>query len=362
MSFLSVSNVTKSFGDFNAVDNVSFSVEQGEFVCFLGPSGCGKTTLLRMLAGLEVQDSGVVIQAGIDVSNAPVTQRDFGIVFQSYALFPNLTVSENIAYGLKNAKVKKQERNARVAELMQLMGLDGHQAKFPQQLSGGQQQRVALARALALKPSLLLLDEPLSALDAKVRVRLRSELKRLQQSLGITTIMVTHDQEEALSMADKVVVMNKGRIEQCDTPDRVYRTPASAFVADFVGSMNIFALEHSEQPGPHSDLHRLLDIQCLDPQSQRSSLAIRPEQVVLEGDAEFIRASQEGLLVQAVVESLEFFGRFVCVQLRCAELGKLIEVDLPSTKLKMFDLSVGAKHRLALPRDALHVFDLAEMA
>ena len=352
MSFLTVSKLSKSFGDFKAVDDVSFCIEQGEFVCFLGPSGCGKTTLLRMIAGLEIQDEGSIVQADIDISNLPVRQRDFGIVFQSYALFPNLTVSENIAYGLKNAKVKKAERLERVAELVELMGLSEQQNKYPQQLSGGQQQRVALARALALKPSLLLLDEPLSALDAKVRTRLRSELKHLQKRLGITTIMVTHDQEEALSMADKVIVMNEGRVEQCDTPDAVYRKPATAFVANFVGSMNIFSLDAKRENVASIALQRSFKLE-----DGGTSLAIRPEHLVLKGDADFAAASEAGVVVDARIESIEYFGRFVTVQLRCEEWQKHLEVDLPSTKLSVFDLSLGAWHQVALPKDALHVFE-----
>lgn len=354
MSFLSVSGVTKSFGEFKAVDNVSFDIEQGEFVCFLGPSGCGKTTLLRIIAGLETQDSGRIIQAGFDISDAPVSARDFGIVFQSYALFPNLTVAENIAYGLKNARIKKTERTARVNELIDMMDLQDHRNKHPQQLSGGQQQRVALARALALKPGLLLLDEPLSALDAKVRTRLRSELKQLQRKLGVTTIMVTHDQEEALSMADKVIVMNQGEIEQCDKPNTVYRSPASAFVADFVGSMNVFSLEQASDAHASAQLHDLLKLG-----TPCSSLAIRPEHLVLEGDAEFGTVSEQSIVVDAHVESIEFFGRFVSVKLFCNEWNKCIEVDLPSSKLAMFDLSVGARHRVEMPAHALHVFEHA---
>ncbi|MCH2158597.1 MAG: putative 2-aminoethylphosphonate ABC transporter ATP-binding protein [Oleiphilaceae bacterium] len=351
MSFLSVNQLSKSFGNFNAVDHVSFEIERGEFVCFLGPSGCGKTTLLRMIAGLELQDEGTIIQNGIDISRLPVSQRDFGIVFQSYALFPNLNVSENIEYGLKNAKVKKAERRARVTELVALMDLHEHVDKYPQQLSGGQQQRVALARALALKPSLLLLDEPLSALDAKVRTRLRSELKQLQKRLGITTIMVTHDQEEALSMADKVVVMNQGRIEQCASPNLVYRKPASEFVADFVGSMNIFSLEAGRESQATRDLQTHLDLH-----STSASLAIRPEHLVLEGDVEFHLASEKGVVVSARVEAIEYFGRFVSIQLVCDAWDKSLEIDLPSTKLQFFDLSLGAQHKVALPKEALHVF------
>ena len=236
---LRVSAVTKRFGAFTALDAVSLEVEKGRLVCFLGPSGCGKTTLLRVIAGLEAQDAGSIEIAGRDVSHLPPAQRDFGIVFQSYALFPNLTVTQNVGYGLVNRRMGRRQIAERVSELLALVGMPEQGTKYPAQLSGGQQQRVALARALASSPSLLLLDEPLSALDARVRVRLRDEIKTLQRRLGITTIMVTHDQEEALAMADRIVVMNRGRVEQVGTPAETYGRPASAFVADFVGAMNM---------------------------------------------------------------------------------------------------------------------------
>ncbi len=214
------------------------TINEGEFVCFLGPSGCGKTTLLRAIAGLDPQTSGTIHQAGRDISALPPSQRDFGIVFQSYALFPNLTVAKNVGYGLENRKMKRADIDKRVAELLATVGLSDQAAKYPSQLSGGQQQRVALARALATSPGLLLLDEPLSALDAKVRVHLRKEIKDLQNRLNVTTIMVTHDQEEALTMADRIVVMKSGLIEQVGTPAEIYGEPVNRFVADFIGTMN----------------------------------------------------------------------------------------------------------------------------
>src|SRR5579862_6969579 len=236
--FLELRDIRKEFGNFTALKGVSLAVHPGELVCFLGPSGCGKTTLLRIIAGLEVQTSGTVIQAGRDISRLPAMKRDYGIVFQSYALFPNLTIFDNVAYGLVNRRKGQDEIKRRVGELLRLVGLPDAGTKYPGQLSGGQQQRIALARALASAPGLLLLDEPLSALDALERLRLRGEIRALQKRLGVTTIMVTHDQEEALSMADRVVVMNQGVIEQTGTPQQIYRVPASAFVADFVGKVN----------------------------------------------------------------------------------------------------------------------------
>ena len=211
--FLDLRHIRKEFGSFTALQDINLEIRQGEFVCFLGPSGCGKTTLLRIIAGLEVQTAGQLSQGGRDISLLPPALRDYGIVFQSYALFPNLNVTDNVAYGLVNRKTSRPAIKQRVTELLKLVGLPGSEAKFPGQLSGGQQQRIALARALAAAPGLLLLDEPLSALDALERIRLRGEIRALQRKLGVTTIMVTHDQEEALSVADRIVVMNHGVIE-----------------------------------------------------------------------------------------------------------------------------------------------------
>src|SRR5512137_557481 len=238
---LRLEGIHKAFGSFVALQSIDLAIEPGELVCFVGPSGCGKTTLLRIIAGLEAQTRGRVVQNGRDVSTAPPAARDYGIVFQSYALFPNLTIHDNVAYGLVNRRRARTEIGARVHELLKLVGLPDAGAKYPSQMSGGQQQRIALARALATSPSLLLLDEPLSALDAKERDRLRGEIRQLQQRLGVTTIMVTHDQEEALSMADRVVVMNHGVIEQVGPPLEVYERPTTPFVADFIGKVNVLS-------------------------------------------------------------------------------------------------------------------------
>ncbi len=213
-------------------------MEQGELIAFLGPSGCGKTTALRCVAGFERPDTGAVLIDGADVTRVPANRRDAGMVFQSYSLFPNLNVRDNVAFGLRVRRRPASERHSRAAELLELVGLSGFGERFPHQLSGGQQQRVALARALALQPKVLLLDEPLSALDAKVRVSLREEIRRLQLELGITTIFVTHDQEEALSVADRVAVLKSGRLEQIGSPAEVYDRPSTPFVAEFVGTMN----------------------------------------------------------------------------------------------------------------------------
>ncbi|HKT02466.1 MAG TPA: ABC transporter ATP-binding protein [Rugosimonospora sp.] len=231
-------NVSRVFGTTRALDQLELRIEPGEFLALLGPSGCGKTTALRLLAGFDQPTSGSVLVNGRDVSRAPASKRDMGMVFQSYSLFPTMTALDNVAFGLRVRGRPKVDRQRRAGELLDLVGLAEHHAKYPHQLSGGQQQRVALARALAVAPRVLLLDEPLSALDAKVREQLRDEIRRIQLDLGVTTVFVTHDQEEALSVADRVGVMRAGRLEQCASPTELYDRPSTAFVAEFVGTMN----------------------------------------------------------------------------------------------------------------------------
>jgi len=230
--------VVKTFGAHRALNSIDLSIAPGEFVALLGPSGCGKTTALRALSGLEQVDSGQILIDGEDVASVPTNKRDIGMVFQSYSLFPHMTAIENVEFGLRMRKVGAAERRERAAEALEMVGLGTFATRFAHQLSGGQQQRVALARALVTRPRVLLLDEPLSALDAKVRVQLRDEIRRIQTELGITTVFVTHDQEEALAVADRVAVMREGEIEQIGTPEELYTTPATAFVADFVGLSN----------------------------------------------------------------------------------------------------------------------------
>jgi putative spermidine/putrescine transport system ATP-binding protein len=238
---LSLTAVSRSFGATRALDQLSLDITPGELVALLGPSGCGKTTALRIVAGFEYADSGTVTVDGKDISPVPAARRDMGMVFQSYSLFPNMTAQDNVAFGLRIRKISGTERTKRAAALLDMVGLSAQARQYPHQLSGGQQQRVALARALAIEPRVLLLDEPLSALDAKVRLQLREQIRTLQQRLGTTTLFVTHDQEEALSMADRVGVMKDGKLEQIATPAELYSTPATAFVAEFVGTMNRIA-------------------------------------------------------------------------------------------------------------------------
>ena len=237
-AFLEVKNLVKSFGTNTVVKGVSFAFDKGEFISLLGPSGCGKTTILRMIAGFERPTSGAITVDGQDITHLKPNERKLGMVFQAYALFPNLTVGDNIAFGLKIAGMPADQRRARVDEMLKLIGLPGFEKRFPYEMSGGQQQRVALARAIAPKPRLLLLDEPLSALDAKIRVSLREEIRAIQQDLGITTVFVTHDQEEAMSISDRIVVMNTGNIEQLGSAHEIYNRPATRFVATFVGQLN----------------------------------------------------------------------------------------------------------------------------
>lgn len=347
-SRLVVEGVGKYFGDFCALKNINLEVEPGELVCFLGPSGCGKTTLLRIIAGLEQQSSGRLIQGNTDISSKSPKERDFGIVFQSYALFPNMTVADNVAYGLRSIGMPKPAIRARVDELLTTVGLSDQACKYPAQLSGGQQQRVALARALAPSPGLLLLDEPLSALDAKVRSYLRSEIRQLQKQLGVTTILVTHDQEEALSMADRVVVMNNGVIEQMGTPIDIYQEPASAFVADFIGAMNF--MESSAVNGQRVRVgDRELDVRKPMPPGQESvRIAIRPEDVHLQP------VSDNGW--EASVDTMDYLGAFIRTGVTLSDCGMRLVVDIDPRSARQLGLCCGARVNVTLPSDALHCF------
>ncbi|MRX33289.1 ABC transporter ATP-binding protein [Aminobacter sp. MDW-2] len=284
MSFLDIRHLQKSFGAHRVVKDFTLGIDKGEFVSFLGPSGCGKTTVLRMVGGFEAPTSGAVSIDGRDVTALPANRRKIGMVFQSYALFPNLTVAENVGFGLKVAGQGKAEIARRVAEMLELIGLPQLGSRYPFQLSGGQQQRVALARALAPRPEVLLLDEPLSALDAKIRVSLRDEIRRIQRDLGITTIFVTHDQEEALSMSDRVVVMHQGVADQIGTPFEIYNRPATRFVAEFVGTLNLIDADLVDAAAGHIRLAGVpmtLDRASPGRAGERISLALRPETVTL---------------------------------------------------------------------------------
>jgi len=351
---VALEGIAKRFGAMVALRDISFTVGEGEFVCFLGPSGCGKTTLLRIVAGLERQNVGVVRMRGRDVSALPPSRRNYGIVFQSYALFPNLTVARNIAYGLQARRSARRQADARVDELLELVHLRQHKQRYPAQLSGGEQQRVALARALAPAPSLLLLDEPLSALDARVRLALRQEMKDLQKRLGITTIMVTHDQEEALTMADRIVVMNHGAVEQIGTPGEIYHAPASLFVARFVGHMNFLSAVAESQPdrarlGAATLRHR--PAPAVSP-GTRLTLGIRPEEIRIGAAAH----DAENRLAARVV-SILFQGALTRLVLAAGADGDLtLECDLPAAALAELGLKEGSETPVALTAEALRVF------
>jgi putative spermidine/putrescine transport system ATP-binding protein len=280
MSGLIIQDVTKAFGSFKAVDHISLSVPHGKFVCLLGPSGCGKTTLLRMIAGLEEPTSGKIVLDGEDITPVPTHKRNLGMVFQSLALFPHLSVGDNIAYSLRIRGASRQEQKQRADELLNLVHLPGFADRPVAKLSGGQRQRVAIARALALSPRLFLLDEPMSALDAKLRESMQVELRQLQQRLGITTFVVTHDQREAMTMADLVVVMGEGKIRQAASPMEIYRKPADAFVADFIGSTNLLDVS-ADSGGRASILGQVIPGLALPAGMSKGSVSIRPEDVHL---------------------------------------------------------------------------------
>jgi putative spermidine/putrescine transport system ATP-binding protein len=314
MAFLEIDNVQKAFGDHSVVRDFNLSVAAGEFVSFLGPSGCGKTTVLRMIAGFEEPTSGAISIGGKDVTDLHPNQRNIGMVFQAYALFPNLTVAQNIGFGLKVAGTPKAEAAKRVAEMLELIKLPQFGDRYPYQLSGGQQQRVALARALAPKPRVLLLDEPLSALDAKVRVSLRDEIRSIQKELGITTIFVTHDQEEALSISDRIVVMSQGRIEQVGAPFEIYNFPKTRFVASFVGTLNVLdATVKDPSKGEIAidgqDIFAARGVAATKA-GDKLSVALRPESALLV-DADGRRNRMHG-----TIEDVSFLGSVVRLRVR----------------------------------------------
>lgn len=324
MAFLELTHIKKSFGEVQVVHDFNMQIEKGEFISFLGPSGCGKTTVLRMIAGFETPTAGTLSINGKDQRALKPNQRNIGMVFQAYALFPNMTVHDNVAFGLKVAGMAKPDIDKRVKEMLALIKLDHLAGRYPYQMSGGQQQRVALARAIAVKPQVLLLDEPLSALDAKIRISLREEIRAIQQQLGITTVFVTHDQEEALSISDRIVVMNAGRADQIGTPFEIYNTPATRFVASFVGTLNLI---EGKVVDPDSNRIMIGDQGVTLKQSVTAykpgdtvSLALRPEAGSLAESAKGDTA------LTGEVSSAHFLGSVIRTRMNVA--GNTISFDM----------------------------------
>jgi len=341
MMSITIENLSKQFGNHKALDNISLEVNSGELLALLGPSGCGKTTLLRIIGGMELADSGRLLFHGENVEQRDARERNVGFVFQHYALFRHMTVFENVAFGLR-VKPKKERHNEaeirrRVHELLDLVQLDWLEDRYPAQLSGGQRQRIALARALAVEPKILLLDEPFGALDAQVRKELRRWLRRLHDELHITSVFVTHDQEEALEVADRVVVMNKGRIEQTGTPDEVYAAPATPFVYQFIGNVNLF---HSRDHAPWSEQHG------------DAVAYVRPH------DIDISHTPQDGTALPVEVKLVRAIGSVVRVEVAADSSSELIEIELSRERFDAAPLSTGDKVFIR-PRQ-FRVFEIGE--
>lgn len=356
MSYLSISHVTKQFGETVVVDNFNLDVEKGEFVSFLGPSGCGKTTTLRMVAGFEIPTSGRIMLDGADITDKAPNQRNVGMIFQSYALFPNMTVAQNIGFGLRVRRESEAVVKQRVEEMLSLINLEEHANKYPYQLSGGQQQRVSLARALANRPQVLLLDEPLSALDAKIRVSLRAEIRSIQKSLGITAIFVTHDQEEALSISDRIVVMNAGEMEQIGTPFEIYNFPKTQFVANFVGSLNN---ADAEIVDPSNGILAMDGVQLKTADADMSQrqkgdkvkISIRPERF------SFATEPLKDNVVDCIIENITFLGSVVRIQISIGHT----KFNMDTFNNPFLDLpAIGAKEQVMCSKEAVLVLGSAE--
>lgn len=352
MSFLILDHVNKEFGGVPAVDDFNLAVEAGEFVSFLGPSGCGKTTTLRMVAGFERPTSGTITLDGKDITDARPNERNVGMVFQSYALFPNMTVAQNIGFGLRLKKVPRSEVKDKADELLDLIHLPDKGNSYPHELSGGQQQRVALARALAISPQVLLLDEPLSALDAKIRDELRNEIKRIQRQLSITTIYVTHDQEEAMALSDRVVVMSRGVMEQVGPPFQIYNFPSTAFVASFVGKLNridgrLLDPSTGTVSAGKSTLRTTSEVE--GSAGDEVTLMVRPEELEL--------GEHEENQIVGVVESINFLGAIVRVRLETA--SGLLTADLFNERLLKLP-EVGDTVTMSFPAHACWVMASAD--
>ncbi len=353
MAGVELHGLHRRFGEVVALAGIDLDVPSGEFLSLLGPSGCGKTTALRLVAGFDRPTSGRVLIDGQDVTSVPPNRRDIGMVFQAYSLFPNMTAERNVEFGLRIRKQRRAERRRRALELLELVGLGDAAGRYPHQLSGGMQQRVALARALAIEPRVLLLDEPLSALDAKVRVQLREEIRRIQTHLGITTIYVTHDQEEALSISDRVAVMAGGRIEQIGSPAKMYGSPATPFVAEFIGTMNRLVCTVGDH-GTVEYAGRRLRVDAAGglPRGERVLCLVRPETVDVApaGDG----AAPDGTIAGEVV-SHTFLGSVIRVRVVGLEVG--LTADLPPTRAA--SLTIGTRVVASFPPDSARLLALS---
>jgi len=354
---LRLENLTKRYGTVTAVDRVNLEIEEGEFICFLGPSGCGKTTVLRMITGFETVTEGKILFNGKVINHLIPQKREFGIVFQSYALFPNMTVEENIAFGLKMRKMNKQAIAQRVDQMLDIVGLRDWRKLFPAQLSGGQQQRVALVRALAPDPKVLLLDEPLSALDAKIRVRLRAEIKRFQQELKKTMIYVTHDQEEALSIADRVVVMEKGQFRQVGKPIDIYKCPNSDFVADFVGTSNFFKGLRTDDR-VRTEQWEFTVAQAGSSHRERVALAIRPEKIEVFRPGEPTHHLVLSNLIPGRIDVVTFLG--AAVRLVVNMNGEEVISDVIEKAFEQMGFKQGDEILLYFPPEGFLVYPEGE--
>jgi putative spermidine/putrescine transport system ATP-binding protein len=357
MAYLELQNLHRDFGTVKALDGIEVQLGQGEFLSLLGPSGCGKTTALRLVAGFDRPDAGAIVVDGKDITNVAPSKRDMGMVFQAYSLFPNMTAAQNVEYGLKVRGQGRDDRSKRVGELLELVGLGHARTRYPHQLSGGMQQRVALARALAIEPRVLLLDEPLSALDAKVRVQLREEIRRIQLELGITTLYVTHDQEEALSISDHVAVMYGGRIEQMGSPAEMYSAPATPFVAEFIGTMNRLEatiVDGSTGTVDYGGVTLTVDAARDKPRGARVLVLVRPETV------ELAPANGDGApnTVQGDVITQTFLGPVT--RLKVVGPGTSLIADVATAKAAT--LPVGTKVTATLPAEGARLLDLKDGA
>ena len=355
--------IVKKFGGVTAVDGFSLTVERGEFVSLLGPSGCGKTTLLRLIAGLLTADSGEIAIHGQDMSNVPTNKRDIGLVFQNYALFPHMTVFDNLAFGLRMRKMRKPEIEERVTRALELIGLPEVVDRSPKQMSGGQQQRVALARALVIEPRLLLLDEPLSNLDAKLRVEMRVEILRIQRQLGITSIYVTHDQEEALALSDRVVVMNEGQVMQIGAPTDIYERPANLFVASFIGKVNSYQCRVLARAAPDEEAVVSLDgvgklhVRCSRAlaEGEQVTVAVRPERVLLtHGEQNHSNTGASENCFRATIDAVMYSGSATTYLMNLGSTKELTVEEKNSTGPS--DFRVGERVDVQLLRENLLVF------